>query len=101
MGRPSALNYEQTLDSGTYYGLLAECVRHSIQAGGSRLRMGATSYQTKQHFGVTVEKRIGALAFQNRLVHHLAGSALRVTTSLKLGWPIAQSSMDEIKRDTK
>ena len=48
------LNYEQTLDSGTYYGLLAECVRHSIQAGGSRLRMGATSYQTKQHFGVTV-----------------------------------------------
>jgi predicted N-acyltransferase len=95
------LNYERTLDTGTYYGLLAECIRQTIQASGTRLRMGATAYQTKQHFGVTVEKRIGALAFQNPLIHYLAGKALQVTAGLKIGWPIAQSSMDEKQREAK
>jgi predicted N-acyltransferase len=95
------LNYERTLDTGTYYGLLAECIRQTIQTGGTRLRMGATAYQTKQHFGVTVEKRIGALAFQNRLIHYSAGKALQVTARLKIGWPIAQSLVDEKQREAK
>jgi predicted N-acyltransferase len=86
------LDYEQTLNTGAYYGLLAECVRQTIQSGGGRLRMGATSYQTKQHFGVTVETMIGALAFRSRPVHLLAGKVLQMAARLKTGWPITQSS---------
>jgi len=75
------LNYELTLDTGTYYGLLAECVHQTIQAGGTRLRMGATAYQTKQHFGIAVDERIGAMAVRSRPFHWLAGKILNVTAN--------------------
>jgi predicted N-acyltransferase len=88
------LDYERALDTGTYYGLLAECVRQTIQSGGTRLHLGATAYQTKQHFGVTVENKIGALAFPNPVAHYLAGKMLQLTARLNLSWPIPEASLE-------
>lgn len=81
MAKWAGLNYERTLNTGTYYGLLAECVRQAIHTGGKRLRLGATAYQTKQHFCVVAEERIGALAVRGRPLHWLAGKALRLTAN--------------------
>lgn len=95
------LDYERVLNTGTYYGLLAACVRQVIEAGGRRLRMGATAYQTKQHFGVTVEERIGALAFCNPLVHYAGGKALKVADRFGVSWPIAEARKDKMERERK
>jgi predicted N-acyltransferase len=86
------LNYERTLDTGTYYGLLAECIRQTIQAGGRRLRMGATAYQTKQHFGVTVDERIGAMAVRGRPFHWLAGKILSITANPEITQAVPKAS---------
>jgi hypothetical protein len=80
----AGLDYERTLDTGAYYGLLAESVRQTILAGGTRLRMGATAYQTKQHFGVTVEERIGAMAVRVRSLHWLAGKIMNFTSNSEI-----------------
>jgi len=80
----AGLDYERTLDTGTYYGLLAESVRQTILSGGTRLRMGATAYQTKQHFGVTVEERIGAMAVRVRSLHWLAGKIMNFTSNSEI-----------------
>jgi hypothetical protein len=60
--------------------------------------MGATAYQTKQHFRVTVEDRIGALAFCNPLVHYAGGKALQVAGRLGISWPIAEAKKEKIER---
>lgn len=92
------LDYERALNTGTYYGLLAECVKQVIEAGGKRFRLGATAYQTKQHFGVTVEERIGALAFCNPLVHYVGGKALKVADRFGVSWPISEAKKDKLER---
>ena len=83
------LDYQRALNTGTYYGVLAECVRQAIQAGGSRLRLGATAYQTKQHFGVSVEERTGAIAISARPLHWLAGKLIDVTANPEIAHPTA------------
>jgi hypothetical protein len=81
MAKWAGLNYERTLDTGAYYGLIAECVRQAIEAGGTRLHLGATAYQTKQHFWVAVEERVGAMAVRGRPFHWLAGKILNFTAN--------------------
>jgi predicted N-acyltransferase len=71
------LDYERTWNTATYYMLLAESVRLSIRLGVRRLRLGATAYATKQHFGVVTEERVNALVDPTplRLLGKLAGAA--------------------------
>ena len=95
------LDYASTLNTGTYYQLVAECVRQAIQSGGQRLRLGATAYQTKRHFGAIRENRIGALAFSNGPIHYLAGKALQITAVLGTSGPIAEAPKRERKRETE
>lgn len=95
------LDYEYTLNTGTYYRLVAECIRQTIESGGKRLRLGATAYQTKRHFGAIRENRIGALAFRTRPIHYLAGKALQIAASLGTSGPIAEAPKRERKREAE
>jgi predicted N-acyltransferase len=91
IGKWVGLDYEKTWNTHTYYGLSAECVRQTIQAGGQRLRMGTTGYQTKRDLTAVEEKRIGGLAFRTRPIHYLAGMALKIADSLGMPGPIAEA----------
>jgi predicted N-acyltransferase len=73
------LDYSRTQDTGTYHRLLLECVAQAIALGVRRLRLGATAYETKQHFGVVTAERHGALAMTNPALNRAAGVALRIT----------------------
>lgn len=74
------LAYERTMNTGTYYNLIAEGVRHAIDQNIRRLYLGATAYQTKQHFGPTQKTRDGAMVICNQPLHWMAGQ-LRQTSS--------------------
>jgi len=101
LGKWVGLDYAYTLNTGTYYRLVAECVRQAIQSGGRRIRLGATAYQTKRHFGAIRENRIGALAFRNGPIHYLAGKALQLTAVLGASGPIAEAPKREKKREAE
>jgi len=64
-----------------YYGLLAECVRQAILAGGCQIRLGASVPPTIQNFGGRLERRIGAMSIRNRPLHWLAGRVLGFTAN--------------------
>jgi predicted N-acyltransferase len=55
------LDYVRTLNTATYFTLLAASVELAITLGVRRLRLGATAYSTKQQFGAVVDERINAL----------------------------------------
>jgi predicted N-acyltransferase len=98
IGKWVGLDYEQTWNTHTYYGLSAECLRQAIEAGGQRLRMGTTGYQTKRDLAAVEENRIGALAFRIRPIHYLAGTALRIADGLGISGPIAEAPKRKRKR---
>lgn len=91
IGKWVGLDYELTWNTRTYYGLSAECVRQTIQAGGQRLRMGTTGYETKRDLTAVEENRIGGLAFCIRPIHFLAGMALKIAEGLGMSGPIAEA----------
>ena len=91
IGKWVGLDYEQTWNTRTYYGLSAEGVRQTILAGGQRLRMGTTGHETKRDLTAVEENRIGALAFRPRAIHYLGGVALRVAAKFGFSGPIAEA----------
>ena len=76
------LDYDRTWGTATYLSLLVECIAQSIARGATRLRTGATAYETKRHLGAVPTPRVGAIALRSRLLNHLAGvsHALGVAT---------------------
>ncbi len=71
------LAYERTMDTGAYYQIVAEGIRHAIDGKVRRLYLGATAYQTKRHFAPVRETRDGAMIICNRPLHWMAGPVLR------------------------
>ena len=61
------LNYERTLNTGTYFALLTASVELAIELRVRRLRLGATAYSTKQQFGVALEERVNAVLLPSAL----------------------------------
>jgi predicted N-acyltransferase len=88
------LDYSRTWNTGTYHRLLLECVAQAIALGARRLRMGATAYETKQHFGVVTAERYGALAMTNRALNRAADMALRITERRRAA-PLAAPALAE------
>jgi predicted N-acyltransferase len=70
------LDYARTQDTVAYARLLLGCVEGAIQLGAGSLRLGATAYETKRHFGVVFEERCGAVAARPALLNRLAGRVL-------------------------
>jgi len=70
-----------TAETTIYYGLLAECIRQAILAGGCQISMAATVPPTIQNFGGRLERRIGAMSIRNRPLHWLAGRVLGFTAN--------------------
>jgi predicted N-acyltransferase len=75
------LDLECESNAEVYYGLLAECIRQAIIANGQRLYLGVIDFRTIQHFGITIEKRMGAAAVRSRPLHWLAGRMLGLTAN--------------------
>jgi uncharacterized protein len=61
------LDYARTLNTATYFILLAASVELAIKLGVHRLRLGASAYSTKQQFGVATEERVNALLLPSPL----------------------------------
>jgi predicted N-acyltransferase len=70
------LDYARTRNTQAYARLLLACVEAAISLGARRLRLGATAYETKRHFGVAVEPRFGAVSARIPAVTRLVGRAL-------------------------
>jgi predicted N-acyltransferase len=73
------LDYARTLNTATYLAFNVALINQAIERGARRLRLGATSYETKQHFGAVAEERFSALAMRSRALNALAGAALQMT----------------------
>jgi predicted N-acyltransferase len=75
------LDLQCELGVQVYDGLLSECIRQAIIAKGQRLYLGVIDLGTIQHFGSTIEKRMGAAAVRSRPLHWLAGRLLGLTAN--------------------
>jgi uncharacterized protein len=64
-------DYERTAGTAVHHALLTACVRTAVSTDARRLRLGATAYRTKQHYGVTVEPRTRLFAARNPAVTRL------------------------------
>lgn len=73
------LDYARTLNTATYLAFNVALIDEAIKRGARRLRLGATSYETKQYFGAQAEERFSALALRSRALNALAGAALHMT----------------------
>lgn len=78
-GKWMGLDYARTLNTSTYLAFNVALIAEAIQCGARRLRMGATSYETKQYFGAVAEERFSGLAMRSRALNLLAGAALHIT----------------------
>jgi predicted N-acyltransferase len=70
------LDYAETRGTVAYTRVLIGCVEAAIDLGAAVLRLGATAYQTKQHFGVALEERSAAVTAALPPLTHLAVRAL-------------------------
>lgn len=81
LGRWLAVDDEHLTDNEVYYGMVAEGIRQGILAGARRLDLGGLDYVSRQRFGLSGEKRVGAIAVRNRLFHWVAGKIRGLTAN--------------------